>query len=230
MTNTMAGSYYVLRKAKLLGDFDKAAKIMSGIVASRYGAGFADEAIRESRREYEALIPELPYIGGRKNRLTEALVSSAWPLALYRTFKRRGKLVEETGRVINELVEARLRAYPRLLLYAIGRYRFSGCFRSKLRREAALRQKRKYAGDWVTVFVEGDGIEFDYGIDYTECGICKLFRARNADELIPFMCLTDFPVSRKLGTGLVRTTTLADGFDRCDFRFKRGREVKQGWP
>jgi hypothetical protein len=28
----------------------------------------------------------------------------------------------------------------------------------------------------------------------------------------------------------VRTMTLAEGAAKCDFRYKRGREVTQGWP
>jgi hypothetical protein len=33
----------------------------------------------------------------------------------------------------------------------------------------------------------------------------------------------DFIASELEGTGLVRTMTLADGADRCDFRYKKGR-------
>jgi hypothetical protein len=44
------------------------------------------------------------------------------------------------------------------------------------------------------------------------------------------MCLADFPMSEAFGSGLVRTTTIAEGFNRCDFRFKRGGETQQGWP
>ena len=78
--------------------------------------------------------------------------------------------------------------------------------------------------------MDGDGRNFDYGVDYTECAICKFYHAEDADELVPYVCLLDYPVSKALGTGMARTTTLADGAERCDFRFKPGRPVERMWP
>ena len=37
-------------------------------------------------------------------------------------------------------------------------------------------------------------------------------------------CLYDYYSSEMKGTGLVRTITLAEVFEKCDFRFKRGRK------
>jgi hypothetical protein len=100
----------------------------------------------------------------------------------------------------------------------------------KNRRAALESQKRLYPENWVFNFVEGAGQNFDWGIDYTECGIVKFFQAQSADELAPYMCLADYPMSKAFGMGLVRTTTLAGGAAKCDFRFKRGRETQDGWP
>jgi hypothetical protein len=103
------------------------------------------------------------------------------------------------------------------------------------REQAAESQKRQYPGDWVFTFVEGDGKEFDYGLDFTECGICKLYHAQGADELTPYLCLMDDVVSKAFDRGLVRHKTLAEGADVCDFRYKAGREtfvypLRDGWP
>ena len=58
-------------------------------------------------------------------------------------------------------------------------------------------------------FIEGDGREFDYGIDYTECGGCKFLTNKNAPELAPFMCALDKTVSEALGWGLTMN------YDHC---------------
>jgi len=71
-------------------------------------------------------------------------------------------------------------------------------------------------------FVEGEGQKFDYGIDYNECANVKFLRAQNALELAPYICATDKVASEILGWGLNRTMTLADGYKKCDFRFKKG--------
>ena len=50
--------------------------------------------------------------------------------------------------------------------------------------------------------------------------------AEGAPELAPYLCLIDILYSEKFGWGLMRTTTLADGDERCDFRFKKGGETR----
>jgi hypothetical protein len=99
----------------------------------------------------------------------------------------------------------------------------------EFRRMARWSEKSPHPGDWKLVFVEGDGLNFDFGVDYTECGIVKFYQAQHAEELAPYMCLGDFPLSQALDTGLARTTTLARGGPRCDFRFKAGRPVQMEW-
>jgi hypothetical protein len=71
-------------------------------------------------------------------------------------------------------------------------------------------------------YVEGNGRDFDYGVDYSECAICKFLSAQNALELVPYMCATDKIGSELLGWGLSRTMTIAKGDEKCDFRYKKG--------
>jgi predicted ArsR family transcriptional regulator len=42
-----------------------------------------------------------------------------------------------------------------------------------------------------------------------------------AAELVPYLCRTDYVMSTALGIHLVRTQTIADGADCCDFWFYR---------
>ena len=49
------------------------------------------------------------------------------------------------------------------------------------------------------------------------------------------MCLSDYVVSKAFNRGLVRYKTIAEGAEKCDFRFKKGREtivypLNKGWP
>ena len=55
--------------------------------------------------------------------------------------------------------------------------------------------------------------------------MCKFFHLWDADEFTPYMCEFDFPMSRVEDSGLVRSTTLATGGVKCDFRYKRGRKI-----
>ena len=226
MNKQMVENYYTSRKSKLLKDFDKyRRKHVRKALVSHYGDDLTDTIARETRQEYEALIPQLSYIGGKKNPLTTNLIQCAWGLALYKVLKTHDKTAEEAAKIIYEAVEAQLRSSPKFLLRLLGRWMFA---QYRLKKQAAESQKRRYPEDWVWSFIKGDGKEFDFGMDFTECAICKFFHAQGADEFTPFLCLLDFPMSKAFGTGLVRTMTLAEGAEKCDFRYKRGREVKQG--
>jgi hypothetical protein len=220
--------YYVARRSELLRDFDRNKKHAGRILASHYG-DLADTIWKEARREYEALIPKIPYIGGRKNPTQTSLIRSTWALALFRALKNHGKAAEEAGNICYEMTEAPLYSYPGLLRNLVGRWYFRR-FRSSMEKAAAERQKRLYPEDSLSTFIQGDGKEFDFGMDTTECAICKFFHAQGADELTPYMCLTEFAVSKALSMGLVRTTTLAEGGEKCDPRYKRGRETIQSRP
>jgi hypothetical protein len=222
--------YYVSRQPRLLRQFDKTADHVRKVMIPRFGEELTGVILQRARKGFEDLIPSLPYIGGRKNFMTSNLVSMAAVLALYQALKGLGVASEQAGEIIYRAFESQLDAYPRPLLRLIGWLGFTAPFLQGMRRQARESQKRTYPGDWVYTFVEGDGVEFDYGLDYTECAICKLFHAYDAEELVPYLCVADFAHSRAFDTGLVRTMTLAEGEDRCDFRYKRGRKVEQGWP
>lgn len=225
-----AGSdYYVRNRAKLVGEHERIADIGRRIMGARYEADFVAAVTRESRAEFEKLLRKLPYIGGDRNPLTGNLVFSASALAFYRTMKRHGKGVEETGELLYRIMEAWIKRYPRLIRLLMGRYYMTGLNQRHAKQQAALSQERRYAGDWVFEHVEGDGESFEWGRDYIECGIVKFLRAQEADELAPYLCLTDYALFGALGIELKRTMTLADGDQKCDFRFERG-ESPSGWP
>jgi hypothetical protein len=222
--------YYISRKERLLKDFDELKKSTRVILASRYGNDFGQTIDADARREFDLLIPQIPYVGGDENALTREMIQSAMALALFRAMKNQGKTTEETGKLLYNTVESMADSYPRLLARTVGFYEMSRFGQRKSRNAAAESQKRLYPANWVFTFVEGDGEDFDWGIDYVECGIVKFYHAQGADELTPYLCLADFPMSEALGMGLNQTTTIAEGHEKCNFRFKRGRATQQGWP
>ena len=217
----MTDANYVSRKSRLLKDFDKSVARAKRVLISRYGEEQTNTLIRESRQDYEALIPQIPYIGDKSPFLIFLLPTSRY-LAIYRALQRQGWTVEAAGRLIYEMSEAELKAIPGLVRRVIGYLWFSPLLLRRFRKRATESQERKYPGGYVLTYVEGDGQDFDYGLDYTECASCKFLSAQDALELAPYVCAVDKVASEMLGWGLTRTMTIAEGFEKCDFRFKRG--------
>jgi hypothetical protein len=165
---------------------------------------------------------------------SEWLNYSAYYLALYRALSVRGYNADDVGKLIFKTYEV-MAEYPKWFLRIVGHFRYGRRYEEKLTAAAAASQKRKYPGDFVLSFIEGDRENFDYGLDITECGICKFYDAQGAKRLARYMCLSDYVVSKAFNRGLVRYKTIAEGSEKCDFRYKKGREtyvypLRQGWP
>lgn len=223
-------TYYLVHKLELMREFNDAVKIAEPVIASRYGVSLADSIVAQMRQEFESLLFHIPYVGGKENPLTESLVQSAWYVALYRVLKSYGKSVMETGELLYNIVEATLNSHPHLLTRLSGKMVFARFAMARLKQHAEQSQQRVFEGNWVYSVVEGDGATFNFGVDYTQCAICEFYKAQNADELLKYVCLLDFPISKAQGTGLVRTMSIGEGHAICDFRFKDGRDIPSAWP
>ena len=80
--------------------------------------------------------------------------------------------------------------------------------------------KRKYTNDWIVDIIEKND-KYEFGLDYRECGACKLCKDEGRPELAKYLCSLDFAISEIIGVKLDRTKTLAEGDDCCDFRFRK---------
>jgi hypothetical protein len=218
-------SPYAAHQIRLLREFDQAVRRVKELLVARLGAETTAAMVEESRAEYAALIPQMPYIGG-KQPFTQFVVFTAWFLAMYRVLKRRGYSVEEIGRLISEMGQAFVGAYPAYLLRLMGRRYFSRRHIAEVQRRAAASPHSPYPDDYLYDFVEGDGIVFDWGVDYRRCAGVEFLKAQGALELAPYLCAGDVLYSDAFGWGLARTTTLAEGHERCDFRFKKGAPTR----
>ena len=192
---------------------------------TRFGESEATEMRREMLAAYRPIIPQVPYVGGRRNRYTPALAMSAWALAMYRVLLRHGGSVQDAGEILHNYAKSSYQRIPRPLRIWMLRPR-----RSRAEKQVKWTQQRRYAGDWYNEIVEGDGRTFDWGIDITECGVVKFFHGQGADELTPYLCDLDYVGAQAAGVGLTRTKTLAWGCDSCDFRWKIPGDTIATWP
>jgi len=220
---------YVSRKPRLLRSFDRSVARLKPMLVARYGEDEARILVRGARQEYEQLIPYIPYIGDWTPMLIFLLPTTRY-LATYLALQKHGGPVEEAGQLIYAMCEADGEAIPVLARRVAQELWFSRWFRRRVQRRAATSQERQYPGGYLLTYVEGDGAQFDYGVDYIECACCKMLEAQGAEELGPYVCAVDQVAGELFGWGLRRTTTLAEGGVRCDFRFKKGGRTEVAVP
>ncbi|MBN1921578.1 MAG: L-2-amino-thiazoline-4-carboxylic acid hydrolase [Anaerolineae bacterium] len=222
--------YYSSQKDKLLKELAGFAKLMQPELAARYGEQLAIKIRQDTLAEYEKLLPQFPYIGGKANPLTTNLVRAGYVLALYRALQAQGGAVEEVGELSCLAQERKLKQIPAFVRRWMGQFAYSPARVRKMQVRAQASQARRYPGDWVFEVIEGDGQTFDVAMTYTECGIDKFMRSQGAEELTPYLCNLDYVTFAACGMGLVRTKTLGWGCDCCDFHIQRKGIASPAWP
>lgn len=219
-------NYYLPKKPKLLKDFDKTADLVEDYLVKRYGKELADRLYSETRQEYEKIIPEIPHIEGPRARaLNLFFLIVAQELAVYRIIKKHGKSLGETWEICHEAIKLRMEKFSKIKRWLLKKLMYSNFLMKRVKRRAERGEQLKF-GDFEVRYLIGDGKEFDWGVDYVACGHYTFLKAQGAEEFAPYVCLSDIALGDALGWGLIRTQTIADGFQTCDFRFKKGSETK----
>ncbi len=223
MSEGNESTYYTSQEDRLLRQFDRVGKRFSRSLARRRDEAYAAAVVADARTEFERLIPELPYVGGRDNIYTPVVVVNGWIIALLRSMKARGKTAEDVVRICAEVADEFFRSFPAFLLALLGRAAFSGLVRRTLTKQAARSQAREFPGDWVYTF--GPGENGEWVLEFSECGVTKLYQAQGVEDLAPYCNFFDVTYSRLLNMGLDSTETLGLGCEACRLRFKPGRET-----
>ena len=221
MSNQITG-YYIPRKNKLLKDFDKTYILMKDLIIKKFGKEFTLMAYRDVRKEYEILIPEIPYIlGWRSKFLNTFLLITAQELAIYKALIKLGKSPEEIWALCHKALQLKMTMISSYKKWLLKKLMFS----SLLKKIIAFRVKQNLKpnfGDFQLEYLIGQGNNFDWGVNYLKCGH-QIFAMRHGGEkFAPYICMSDIALSDAMGWGLIRTQSLADGCTYCDFRFKKG--------
>ncbi|MFW9829685.1 MAG: L-2-amino-thiazoline-4-carboxylic acid hydrolase [Candidatus Thorarchaeota archaeon] len=225
--------YYIKRKARLLKDFDSILPILQEIFAKKFNDDKIDELFNLMKQEYEDLIPEIPYIGGKKNHHTNYLIGSATALAIIRILEKEEFTLWDIGEFLYNLSDINNKIRKKMLEDGSkdpSQFPFEKDYMDFMKLAAEMSQKRTYPEDFVTDYVEGDSKTFEWGFNVYECGIHKYFKKYDAEKYVPFICLSDFSEANIFGFEFSRTQTLSNGAPFCDHRYIKNIKTPRAWP
>ncbi len=212
-------SYYVAKIEKIEGKITLLAECFRKHLAPFFSAEKTHSILQEAWTTFLCLLPELPFIGGDANPLTENLLGAAYELGMYSILENEGFSLAEIS-AVNQMAlgEYTCEKMPPELLQRI---RTKDVFCENIRRTAAFSQRRTHPGDWVSECVEaGESDDFDIGVDYTKCAIVELYTKHGKERYLPYLCANDFAVFGAMGIHIERTQTIGNGASVCDFRFR----------
>ncbi len=212
---------FIDRKPMLHKFYNRLMKKGKKVIIEKYGKQKTEVLMKEFQETFESLIPEMPLIREDDNLLERQLLLQTVYLSIYKTLKKQGKDVEEIWQLCSDIVEEMLHSMPGFVKWIARKSLFSNKEKKREMKSAKKSQQSNYDEDFVFEYVEGDGENFDYGINMTQCVACKFYKRQNAEELTPFVCKTDYLFSKHFGYNLIRTQTIAEGHMFCDFRFKQ---------
>lgn len=169
----------------------------------------------KGKQEYRRIIEKTDGIGGmKKNPLTMNLINCSMLIAIYKSAKEK-LTVDQMGQIYIKAMAGNA---------VVKKFSKKDCFNvdwQKKRNDSALEsQKRTFSNDWVSEFLPGKNIN-EYGINFYECGICKLCKQENCFELASQMCKYDYAMAEAMGAELTRTKTIAGGDQLCDFFYRK---------
>ena len=221
-------NHYQQRHDQLMTLFDQHAADWQTVMQDDYPPAFIEAILIDARTAYADLIPQMPDIGGDANHLTWGIIGAGRCLAFYRAMQKHGKSAPETGKILYDTTVLQSNR-PRSPIPP-DQWKTEAQLMERRRQRAARSQQRQYPADYIYTLEEGDGEDFDFGYNFTQCGVHQWFKALGAEEFTRYYCFLDYPKSRVNGLGLVRTRALSLGDDHCNHRFMHGRDAELVWP
>lgn len=216
--------YYEERRPAIVSDFEESLRLASAEFAKLLPQHPLEELTPRLLEELDQVLSTLPYVGGTAGRMTPFFEQAAGFFALGRVLRSMRVPMDTTATLMRASFMARLMKLSHEQRMALGRQWLAADNQAYLRVVAAASNDRENLGDFVYQFVEPghteDGRPFEFGLDYSECGFCKLCKANGDEELLPVMCAMDKESYGLRGIELFRSTTLAGGDEKCNFRFR----------
>lgn len=230
MTQVSNKNYYIQIHSQMMREFNAMYRGTRRVLKSYFSHDEINRLKDKSEKEYEDLFQNLPYIGGRSNDDTINLIMGAIVLAIVRPLEKEKLSRHQIGKVIYHTFDEYFRAKPAIIRRAIGWLATSSFFVRRMTKQIERSSRREYEDDFVKEYVESEGQPFDFGYNYTECAIQKLYAKHDATKYLRYVCLGDYAMFRSLGIGFTRTRTIANGAAICDFRFSKKGNTPTGWP
>ncbi len=169
------------------------------------------------KAEYKRIVANQPDVGGRKNNLVMGLYLAAYFMAVYKAAANK-----MPARVFGEFVDS---------ICASDIFEKMNKGRNFFTEKNILTRDRLQHDPIFTDNPENWQYSFSYDmkvpectITYTKCAICSMARRENCFHLMPHLCKTDFAQQKLMGNTLIRTKTIGNGDDICDFHIIGGKK------
>lgn len=172
---------------------------------------------KKLKAEYRAMVERTPGIGG--SSLEADLIGACFFFAMAKT------VPDMTPELMNDIVAKSIQSAFMQKVHQ-GKRKKGTLFSDKVQDKKALEAEKSHSSpyemDWEFTYRKGRD---EFYCTYTQCGICKLAKREHMERFLPCMCQMDFATYEMVGAKLIRTKTLANGDECCNFHVVRINRV-----
>lgn len=166
---------------------------------------------KKHKYEYKQMIDRASYIGSMKeNMFSPVVYLGCYGFSYYKADPDR-----ITMDIFDGMIDAICKSDTMKNIYK-GKDCFSQSEIDKYVKGSIRSKKKEYKDDWVFDFSYDLSVP-EYFVTHRECGVCKIAQRENLMFLMPHVCVMDYPTIEYKGGKLLRTKTLGNGDDCCDF-------------
>ena len=159
---------------------------------------------------YRSVVARQPEVGGMRNNLIMGLYLAAYFMAVWQAAPE--KMDDETF----EGLVSHITASRRFVRMNEGRDFFTKKNMETRDRLQSDPEFNSYPENWRYTFSYDLSVP-ECTITYTRCAICEMARREGCFHLMRHLCVTDFAQQELMGNTLVRTRTIGNGDELCDF-------------
>lgn len=195
-----------------------------------YYPKYGKELLDDVDAQYQVLKEDVRFASTSSNPMDKRLDLSAYFLALIMVLDKAGESFEKIRELalftITEYLrpknkwQAFMKRLPvKLIRTSLGRFLIQ-VFAKKVGQRG---NPDGFVANIITNKEETLGL--GYGVDIIECGICKLFKKHNYSKYVSILCEVDKYTTNLAGLSMIRIDTIANGANKCDFRYMVKSEV-----
>ncbi len=198
-------------------------KIMNNIVikmnkkyfVEKYGVDFYGKFKTEVGKKLDEIIPEVPDIGDSifKSSYLMAIFFIAW----YKVLEEMKISNEEIRLIIWGATENCFKKIPNLFIPVAKKIYLNPMIRKAESHTKKSEENNLPEYDWKIKYEKVD--DNCFYLNTYECGIKKLCKKFDVEDMLLIMCRMDYLTSHYLKSGFERTKTLGDGDEVCNNKF-----------
>ncbi len=224
-----SNKYYFENKEKILNNFSNLLRLIKADLAQKINKKELNKLIKKFYKTYYSKIPEIPYIGGDKNRFSRNIAYSSPAIILWKVLKSNGWNIENFAPIYLKALKnftkqeySGIKGHFKRIIHRI-------LIRKYFLYYVFNKQKKlleAYPNNFIFKPLKVNTKDFDFGYLVLQCPIVEFGKSQDAEEILPYICIYDFYRSYYTHSGLIRSKTLAEGNKYCNYRFKKGNLPK----